>query len=263
MLATPRAERLLPTGTIRSCSPTSRAALRLWERHHAAIQQALAHHDAILRDAIGPRGSGYPGQDLGDELRMLHCESPRMRSPRLSPRSARWILFSLATGELVRVHLPASIALRGIGRAAIERQVRQERVFQVIALPISRADFFPLKTLAARPNNLPAQTTRHSSVAREEIRAIEGTIVQRQRAPAVAFWRRWCQEERRLCKPPRISWTTLSTTFSSYRFARPAIGRWCCKPIAPGLRRTRSRGRDSSKAAQGPLAQSADAPRAG
>ena len=68
------------------------------------------------------------------------------------------ILLSLATEELVRDHLPAAIALRDMGERRLKDLIRPERVFQVIA-PDLPADFPPLKTLDARPNNLPAQTT--------------------------------------------------------------------------------------------------------
>jgi hypothetical protein len=81
------------------------------------------------------------------------------------------ILLSLATEELVRDHLPAEIALRDMGERRLKDLIRPERVFQLIA-PDLPADFPPLKTLDARPNNLPAQTTPF--IGREhEIRAIK------------------------------------------------------------------------------------------
>jgi class 3 adenylate cyclase len=65
MFATPRAERLLPTGTVTFLFTDIEGSTRLWERHHAAMQQALAHHDAILRDAIKSNG-GYLVKTTGD-----------------------------------------------------------------------------------------------------------------------------------------------------------------------------------------------------
>src|ERR1700674_512237 len=216
MLATPRAERLLPTGTITFLFTDIEGSTRLWERHHAAMQQALAHHDAILRDAI-ESNDGYLVKTTGDgahaafaiaadaiaaslaaqraltahawgELsfrsRMaMHSGAAEQRGgddygPALN-RAARLmeaghggqILLSLATEELVRDHLPAEVALRDMGERRLKDLIRPERVFQVIASDL-RADFPPLKTLDARPNNLPAQTTPF--IGREkEIRAIK------------------------------------------------------------------------------------------
>jgi predicted ATPase len=68
------------------------------------------------------------------------------------------ILLSMATEELLRDQLPADVALRDMGERRLKDLIRAERVFQVTA-PDLPADFPPLKTLDARPNNLPAQTT--------------------------------------------------------------------------------------------------------
>lgn len=81
------------------------------------------------------------------------------------------ILLSLATEELVRDHLPADVALRDLGERRLKDLIRPERVYQVVA-PDLHADFPPLNTLDARPNNLPAQTTPF--IGREHaIRAIK------------------------------------------------------------------------------------------
>jgi predicted ATPase/class 3 adenylate cyclase len=216
MPATPRAERLLPTGTITFLFTDIEGSTRLWERHHAAMQQALAHHDAILREAI-ESNDGYLVKTTGDgahaafaiaadaiaaclvaqraltahvwgELSItsrmaIHSGAAEQRGgdyygPALN-RAARLmeaghggqILLSLATEELVRDHLPGGIALRDMGERRLKDLIRPERVFQVIA-PDLRAEFPPLRTLDARPNNLPAQTTPF--IGREkEIRAIK------------------------------------------------------------------------------------------
>ena len=68
------------------------------------------------------------------------------------------ILLSLATEELVRDQLPAKVALRDMGERRLKDLIRPERVFQVIAADLP-AEFPPLRTLDARPNNLPAQAT--------------------------------------------------------------------------------------------------------
>ncbi len=66
------------------------------------------------------------------------------------------ILLTATTYELVRDHLPDGVALRDLGERRLKDLTRPEHVWQVAAdgLP---AEFPPLKTLDARPNNLPAQ----------------------------------------------------------------------------------------------------------
>jgi predicted ATPase/class 3 adenylate cyclase/Tfp pilus assembly protein PilF len=216
MLATPRADRSLPTGTVTFLFTDIEGSTRLWETQHAAMQQALAHHDAILRDAI-EANDGHLVKTTGDgahaaftsaanaiaaclaaqrtlkahawgelsiKSRMaLHSGAAEQRDgdyygPTLN-RAARLmavahggqILLSLATEELLRDRLPADITLRDMGERRLKDLIRPERVYQVIA-PDLPADFPPLKTLDARPNNLPAQTT--PLIGREnEIRAVK------------------------------------------------------------------------------------------
>jgi predicted ATPase/class 3 adenylate cyclase len=216
MPATPRADRLLPTGTVTFLFTDIEGSTRLWETQHAAMQQALAHHDEIMRDAIEANdghlvkttGDGahaafaiaadaiaacfaaqralqaYPWGELRIKSRMaLHSGAAELRGgdyygPTLNRASRLMaaahggqILLSLATEELVRDHLPANTALRDMGERRLKDLIRPERVYQVIA-PDLPADFPPLKTLDARPNNLPAQTTPF--IGRDnEIRAIK------------------------------------------------------------------------------------------
>ena len=81
------------------------------------------------------------------------------------------IFLSLATEELVRDQLPANTALRDMGERRLKDLIRPERVYQIIAAGL-QADFPPLKTLDARPNNLPAQSTPF--IGREhDIRAVK------------------------------------------------------------------------------------------
>src|SRR5271154_552216 len=202
-MVTPRADRFLPTGTVTFLFTDIEGSTRLWETQRAAMQQALAQHDAILREAI-EANDGYLVKTTGDgahaafaraadaiaaclaaqralkayawgglsiKSRMaLHSGAAEERNgdyygPALN-RAARLmaaahggqILLSLATEELVRDHLPADIALRDMGERRLKDLVRPERVYQITA-PDLPVDFAPLKTLDARPNNLPAQTT--------------------------------------------------------------------------------------------------------
>jgi class 3 adenylate cyclase len=65
MPATPRPALLLPTGTVTFLFTDIEGSTRLWEKQHAAMQIALAHHDAILRNAI-ETNNGYLFKTTGD-----------------------------------------------------------------------------------------------------------------------------------------------------------------------------------------------------
>src|SRR5262245_22365319 len=73
-------------------------------------------------------------------------------------------LLSAATADLVRDALPDGVALRELGEHRLSDLARPERVFQLLAPDIG-ADFPPLRSLGARPHNLPLQLT--SFVGRE------------------------------------------------------------------------------------------------
>lgn len=68
------------------------------------------------------------------------------------------MLLSQATEDLVRRSLPPGTDLRDLGERRLKDLIRPERVFQVVAPDLPSA-FPPLKTLDARPNNLPVQPT--------------------------------------------------------------------------------------------------------
>jgi len=55
----------LPSGTVTFLFTDIEGSTRLWEKHHSAMQQALAHHDAILRDAL-ESNDGYLVKTTGD-----------------------------------------------------------------------------------------------------------------------------------------------------------------------------------------------------
>jgi predicted ATPase/class 3 adenylate cyclase len=68
------------------------------------------------------------------------------------------ILLSRATQELARDHLPAGSELLDRGLHALKDLTRPEQIFQLV-VPDLPSDFPPLRTLDARPNNLPTQAT--------------------------------------------------------------------------------------------------------
>jgi adenylate cyclase len=63
--ATPRADPLLPTGTVTFLFTDIEGSTRLWEAHRAAMQRALARHDALLRQCIEGHG-GHVVKSVGD-----------------------------------------------------------------------------------------------------------------------------------------------------------------------------------------------------
>ena len=73
-------------------------------------------------------------------------------------------LLSRSTYELVHDSLPAGVQLRDLGEHLLRDLQQPEHIFQLIA-PGLPSDFPPIKTLDARPNNLPSQ--RSPLVGRE------------------------------------------------------------------------------------------------
>jgi predicted ATPase/class 3 adenylate cyclase len=74
------------------------------------------------------------------------------------------VLLSQAVAALVGDRLPADIALRDLGNVRLRDLANPERVYQVVH-PQLRQDFPALRSLEARPNNLPQQVT--SFIGRE------------------------------------------------------------------------------------------------
>src|SRR6266404_2462936 len=74
------------------------------------------------------------------------------------------VLLSQAVAALVGDRLPADIALRDLGNVRLRDLANPERVYQVVHRQL-RQDFPALRSLEARPNNLPQQVT--SFIGRE------------------------------------------------------------------------------------------------
>jgi predicted ATPase/class 3 adenylate cyclase len=68
------------------------------------------------------------------------------------------ILLSEATRALVGASLPAGVTIRDMGEHRLKDLRAPERIYQVVADGL-QTDFPPLRTLDARPNNLPVQLT--------------------------------------------------------------------------------------------------------
>ncbi|MGQ0550991.1 MAG: ATP-binding protein [Armatimonadota bacterium] len=73
-------------------------------------------------------------------------------------------LLSQATRDAVAHHLPAGVSLRDLGEHRLKDLQRREQIFQLLH-PDLPADFPPLRSLDALPNNLPRQLT--SFIGRE------------------------------------------------------------------------------------------------
>lgn len=201
----------LPTGIVTFLFTDIEGSTRLWEANPAAMRDALASHDAILRTTIEAAG-GVVFKTVGDafcaafhrpydalnaaldaqrRLGAHHWPDPIAKlSVRMGihtgsaveiggdyfgptvNRVARFmsighgeqILVSGTTAPLLRDVLPQDVTLREAGTHRLKDLDRPEPAYQVIA-PGLRADFPALKSLDARPNNLPFQIS--SFVGRE------------------------------------------------------------------------------------------------
>jgi class 3 adenylate cyclase len=76
----------------------------------------------------------------------------------LSAGHGSQVLVSLAVRQLARDALPEGCSLRDLGEQQLRDLLEPERVFQLLH-PDLPADFPPLRSLDARPNNLPRQHT--------------------------------------------------------------------------------------------------------
>ncbi len=74
-------------------------------------------------------------------------------------------LLSATTEQLTHDSLPKEITLRDLGERRLKDMPQPERIFQLV-IPNLPADFPPLRTLEASPNNLPTQLT--SFIGREK-----------------------------------------------------------------------------------------------
>jgi predicted ATPase/class 3 adenylate cyclase len=75
-------------------------------------------------------------------------------------------LLSTTTADLVRDHLPDGASLRDLGEHRLKDLVRPEHIYQ-LSHPTLQADFPPLKSVDAYPNNIPIQLTTFVGRERE------------------------------------------------------------------------------------------------
>ena len=128
-----------------------------------AVAAALAAQQAIAAEAWGPPGPlrvrmalhcGEAAHQDGD-----YFGQPLNRVARLlAAAHGGQVLLSGAAHELVRDALPGGVVLRDLGEHQLKDLYRPEHIFQLLHAALPR-DFPPLRTLDARPHNLPAQPT--------------------------------------------------------------------------------------------------------
>ncbi|MDQ1535242.1 MAG: hypothetical protein QOF28_3003, partial [Actinomycetota bacterium] len=185
----------LPTGTVTFLFTDIEGSTRLWEADAAAMQEALARHDAILRATV-ERHDGFVFATSGDgfaiafarpddaiaaastaQIELNRAKLPRVRmgvhtgeaherggdyfGPTLN-RSAR--LMAIGHGGQVLLsrataRLVAADDLRDLGDYRLRDLSRPERVFQLVVEGLNN-DFPPLRSLDVLPTNLPAQSSR-------------------------------------------------------------------------------------------------------
>jgi predicted ATPase/class 3 adenylate cyclase len=189
---------------------TYRAALR---RHHDLLREAVEAHGGVVFETVGDAvyaafaqageavaaalagqlalaAEPWPGgiaprvrmglHTGGVELQGTHYFGvPLYRCARLMGTAhGGQVVLSLATAELVRDGLPAGATLHDLGEQRLRDLQRPERVFQLTHADLP-AEFPPLRSLDALPNNLPLQLT--SFVGRERELAAVADLLARHR----------------------------------------------------------------------------------
>jgi len=130
----------------------------------AAVQRRLQQHAWPDGAAVQVRIGLHTGEAtlVGNEYLGLDVH----RAARVaSAGHGGQVLISETTRALVDHALPAGLSLRDLGVHRLKDLARPERLYQ-LTIPGLRADFPPLKTLEATPNNLPVQLT--SFVGRDD-----------------------------------------------------------------------------------------------
>jgi predicted ATPase/class 3 adenylate cyclase len=141
---------------------------------HSVFETAV---DALNATLQAQRQFKLPICDLQIKVRMgLHTGEAELRAEdyhgQTLNRAARimsvghggQVLISSVTAELAREHLPTDVSLLDLGEHRLKDLIRPEHIFQLLAADLP-AEFPPLKSLNAFPNNLPSQLT--SFIGRE------------------------------------------------------------------------------------------------
>jgi class 3 adenylate cyclase len=121
-------------------------------------QRGLLREDWGTSDPLRVRMALHAGEAIPDE-RDDYLAAPLNRLARLlAIGHGGQVLLSQAIQQLVRDNLPADAGLRDLGGHRLQDLLEPEQIFQLLH-PDLPADFPPLRSLGARPNNLPLQPT--------------------------------------------------------------------------------------------------------
>ena len=137
----------------------------------AAAQRALAAHRWPAGGEVRVRMGIHTGQaiDTGDNYVGLSLHQVARIA---NAAHGGMVLVSQATRQLAQA-LPAGLDLRDLGERRLKDLAAAERLYQLLAEDLP-SDFPPLRTLDARPNNLPLQLT--SFVGRDELAAARAAL---------------------------------------------------------------------------------------
>jgi predicted ATPase/class 3 adenylate cyclase len=124
-----------------------------WQPAPIRVRMGL-HIGAAQAGAIEDRAGGYVGYLTLTRVQRI-----------MSVAHGGQVLLSNPTTELVRGELPADVFLRDIGEHRLKGLLNPEHLWQLVA-PDLLAEFPPLQSWSAIPNNLPVQLT--SFVGREK-----------------------------------------------------------------------------------------------
>lgn len=192
-----------------------------FSRPSDAIAAALAAQLALDSEPWGPVGSIKVriGLHLGEvEVRGEHYFGAALyRCARLmAVGHGGQTLLSGATADLVRPHLPTGVGLRDLGVHRLKDLSEPERVYQLAHAELP-ADFPPLRSVQARPNNLPVPATsfvgRHQDLI-DIIRLLgEARLVT-------------------LVGPPGVGKTRLALQVATQQVGKPRDGVWLVE-LAP------------------------------
>jgi predicted ATPase/class 3 adenylate cyclase/DNA-binding NarL/FixJ family response regulator len=137
----------------------------------AAVRAALEAQRALRREAWGELGSVLVRMGLTTGEAELHGDQyvglALHRCARLTDSAhGGQVVLSATTAALVADTLPDGALLTDLGEHRLRDLARPERVFQLTVADLP-ADFPPLRTRTAIPNNLPAQATEF--IGREQL----------------------------------------------------------------------------------------------
>lgn len=139
--------------------PSARGALA------AAVdaQRALLAHEWPDGVVVRVRMGMHTGEVMSSEVGLVGLDVHRAARISAAGHGGQ-ILLSQTTRELVSGELPPGVSLADLGEHQLKDLAAPLRIFQAVADGLT-SEFPPLKTLDARPNNLPRQLT--SFVGRE------------------------------------------------------------------------------------------------